>query len=381
MACIGPSVKFGSADGILNKGSAAAGAAVPAAVAAVSLCNPQGVLPPAGVTAAATLAARRTAYGATLAAGAALANVEFWDPVTAALITEGAFCCDALIYSADGLGMKTSGVTGASNVRAPSTFVPAFVGGDMSAATAASPGGMCPPSGNNILGLSEYASPTEKNLLEGQAFYAVIAPMQYTMQKTSTVVTTQANNAAKQKVCAETLTKMYKVNQTPATTATDGAACANPNGGAPGIDLAGATNCRGSDVNAINYPIWKVKIGSAVAGTGGIDYFVPNAYCYANACFEDFATVGLNSSFKGATKLAALVKSPDMSSNPTTAGTAPLATGACGRANKACAAPPTSWTGGAAEFALCPITNVAGGVTTCTTTQQEAQMGRLPSST
>merc|ERR1719181_757726 len=62
MACIGPSVKFGSADGILNKGSAAAGAAVPAAVAAVSLCNPQGVLPPAGVTAAATLAARRTAY-------------------------------------------------------------------------------------------------------------------------------------------------------------------------------------------------------------------------------------------------------------------------------------------------------------------------------
>merc|ERR1719181_1784396 len=326
MACIGPSVKFGSAAGIVNKGSAAGDDATAAAVAAVSLCNPQGVLPPTGVANAATLAARRTAYGATLAAGAALANVEFWDPVTAALITEGAFCCDALIYSADGLGMKTSGVTGASNVRAPSTFVPAFVGGDMSAATAASPGGMCPPSGNNILGLSEYASPTEKNLLEGQAFYAVIAPMQYTMQKTSTVVTTQANNAAKQKVCAETLTKMYKVNQTPATTVTDGAACANPNGGAPGIDLAGATNCRGSDVNAINYPIWKVKIGSAVAGTGGIDYFVPNAYCYANACFEDFATVGLNSSFKGATKLAALVKSPDMSSNPTTAGTAPLAT-------------------------------------------------------
>merc|ERR1712091_165706 len=290
------------------------------------------------------------------AVGAAVTNVEFWDPITAALITEGAFCCDALIYSADGLGMKTSGATGASNVRTPSTFVPAFVGGDMSAATAASPGGMCPPSGNNILGLSEYASPTEKNLLEGQAFYAVIAPMQYTMQK------------------------MSKVNQTPATTATDAAGCANPNGGAA-IDLAGATNCRGSDVNAINYPIWKVKIGSAVAGTGGIDYFVPNAYCYANACFEDFATVGLNSSFKGATKLAALVKSPDMSSNPTTAGTAPLATGACGRANKACAAPPTSWTGGAAEFALCPITNVAGGVTTCTTTQQEAQMGRLPSST
>jgi hypothetical protein len=389
MACIGPSVKFGgTADGILNKGATADNDAVANAQAAVSLCNPQGKLPPAGVTTATSLADRRTAYDANGAAGAALANVEFWDPITAALITEGAFCCDALIYSADGLGMKASGVAGASNVRAPSTFVPPFLGGDMSAVSAASPGGMCPPSGNNILGLSEYASPTEKNLLEGQAFFAVIAPMQYTMQKTSTVVTTQANNAAKQKVCAETLTKMYKVNQTPATTPTNTAGCANPNGAATPaadsgavIDLAGATNCRGSDVNAINYPIWKVKIGSAVAGTGGIDYFVPNAYCYANACLEDFATVGLNSSFKGATKLAALVKSPDMSSNPTTAGTAPLATGACGRANKACAAPPTSWTGGAAEFKKCPITNVAAGTTTCTTAQQEAQMGRLPSST
>merc|ERR1719331_874284 len=388
MACIGPSVKFGSATGILNKGSAADDAAAAAAKAAVSLCNPQGKLPPAGVAAAATLADRRLAYAANAAAGAALGEVEFWDPITAALITEGAFCCDALIYSADGLGMKASGVTGASNVRAPSTFVPPFVGGDMSAVASASPGGMCPVSGNNILGLSEYASPTEVNLLEGQAFYAVIAPMQYTMQKTSTVVTTQANNAAKQKVCAETLTKMYKVNQTPATTATNTAGCANPNGlatpaagSARVVDLTGPTNCRGSDVNAINYPIWKVKIGSAVAGTGGIDYFVPNAYCYANACFEDFATVGLNSSFKGATKLAALVKSPDMSSNPTTVGTAPLATGACGRANKACAAPPASWTGGAAEFVLCPITNVAAGTTTCTTAQQEAQMGRLPSST
>merc|ERR1711934_1044667 len=193
MACIGPSVKFGSATGILNKGSAADDAAAAAAKAAVSLCNPQGKLPPAGIAAAATLADRRLAYAANAAAGAALGEVEFWDPITAALITEGAFCCDALIYSADGLGMKASGVTGASNVRAPSTFVPPFVGGDMSAVASASPGGMCPVSGNNILGLSEYASPTEVNLLEGQAFYAVIAPMQYTMQKTSTVVTTQAN--------------------------------------------------------------------------------------------------------------------------------------------------------------------------------------------
>merc|ERR1712132_17651 len=107
----------------------------------------------------------------------------------------------------------------------------------------------------------------------------------------STVVTTQQSNAAKQRVCAETLTKMYKVNQTPATTATDAGGCENPNGGAAlAGGLSGLKNCRGSDVNAINYPIWKVKIGSAPAGT------------------------------------------------------APLATGACGRANKACAAPPASWT-------------------------------------
>merc|ERR1711934_731358 len=150
MACIGPSVKFGSATGILNKGSAADDAAAAAAKAAVSLCNPQGKLPPAGVAAAATLADRRLAYAANAAAGAALGEVEFWDPITAALITEGAFCCGALIYSADGLGMKASGVTGASNVRAPSTFVPPFVGGDMSAVASASPGGMCPVR-NNIL--------------------------------------------------------------------------------------------------------------------------------------------------------------------------------------------------------------------------------------
>merc|ERR1719181_2536872 len=96
----------GSAAGIVNKGSAAGDDATAAAVAAVSLCNPQGVLPPTGVANAATLTARRTAYAAN-AVGAAVTNVEFWDPITAALITEGAFCCDALIYSADGLGMKT----------------------------------------------------------------------------------------------------------------------------------------------------------------------------------------------------------------------------------------------------------------------------------
>merc|ERR1712072_581101 len=292
IACIGPTVKFAA---VVNTGNAAAnGAVVATHQQAVSLCNPQGLLPPAVVSAQAAVndrVAQYKAVGAGAASGAIRDQVEFWDPITAALLTEGAYCCDSQVYSAEGLGMVGSGVTGASNIRNPSTFVPPFVGGDMSgsttatALTAKSPGGMCPVSGNNILGLSAYASPTEANLLEGQAFYAVIAPMQYTMQKTSTVVTTQQSNAAKQRVCAETLTKMYKVNQTPATTATDAGGCENPNGGAAlAGGLSGVKNCRGSDVNAINYPIWKVKIGSAPAGTGGTDYFVPNGYCYANAC-------------------------------------------------------------------------------------------------
>ena len=116
---------------------------------------------------------------------------------------------------------------------------------------------------------------------------------------------------------------------------------------------------RGYRTIAIDYPMWKVKIGQTAAGSGGLDYFVPNGYCYANACFEDFADVGLTSAYKGKTKLAALVKSPDMSSNPTTVGTAPSATGACGRANKACAAAPTGWTGAAAVFEGCPNTTVS----------------------
>merc|ERR1712216_1057505 len=121
--------------------------------------------------------------------------------------------------------------------------------------------------GTDIVGVQGYASPTEVNLLEGQAFYAVMAPMQYTIQKTSTNTNTQSTNASKQKTSAE--------------------GCANPNGGTAIALSDAAANCRGSDVNAIDYPMWKVKIGQTAAGSGGLDYFVPNGYCYANACFED----------------------------------------------------------------------------------------------
>jgi hypothetical protein len=384
IACIGPTVTFsqalnnGAANGATNADATTRGLAK-----AVALCDPTGLLPPVTVSNVApdgtNGAARATAYGAVT--GARLSQFNYWDPVTASLLTNGAFCCNALIYGSDGLGRPaTSGAL-------PSAFVPPMSGGDMSGAT--SPGGMCPVSGTQIKGIQDGTSPTETNLLEGQAFYAVMAPMQYTMQTTSTTAQTQTSNAAKQKKCAETITKMMKVNQVAATTPTGPqaagtatATCANPNGGAAFSDLQiadASVTCRGSDTNALDYPLWKVKIGSSAAGTGGKDYFVPNGYCYANACFEDFVGVGLNAAFKGATKLGALVKSPDMSSNPTTQGTAPAATGACGRANKACAAAPSGWTGGAAEFKLCPITNLnAAGSTTCTTAQQEAQTGRIP---
>jgi hypothetical protein len=380
IACIGPTVTFSAA---INNGAVAADAVVPTLQKAVALCDPSGLVPPVAVDEVAPTgangAARAAAYAGTT--GARLSQFNFWDPVTASLLTRGGFCCNALIYGADGLGRPaTSGAL-------PSAFVPPMSGGDMSGAT--SPGGMCPVSGTQIKGVQDGTSPTEKNLLEGQAFYAVMAPMQYTMQTTSTTAQTQTSNAAKQKKCAETITKMMKVNQVAATTPTGPqaagtatATCANPNGGAAFSDLQiadASITCRGSDTNALDYPLWKVKIGSSAAGAGGKDYFVPNGYCYANACFEDFVGVGLNAAFKGATKLGALVKSPDMSSNPTTQGTAPAATGACGRANKACAAAPSGWTGGAAEFKLCPITNLnAAGSTTCTTAQQEAQTGRIP---
>jgi len=372
VACIGSTVQFA---GVVNNGAADGGTAVANAKHAMALCDPNGRLPPDEVLAATTLANRVAAYTVNTN-GVKVSITSVWDPVTAALLTNGAPCCAALIYGNEGLGISTSGAPAASLIKAPSTFVPPIVGGDMSAT--ASPGGMCPVSGTDIVGVQGYASPTEVNLLEGQAFYAVMAPMQYTIQKTSTNTNTQSTNASKQKTCAETLTKMMKVAQTPATTATNAAGCANPNGGTAIALSDAAANCRGSDVNAIDYPMWKVKIGQTAAGSGGLDYFVPNGYCYANACFEDFADVGLTSAYKGKTKLAALVKSPDMSSNPTTVGTAPSATGACGRANKACAAAPTGWTGAAAVFEGCPSTTVTGGNTACTTLQIEGQTGRIP---
>merc|ERR1712072_1070851 len=98
----------------------------------------------------------------------------------------------------------------------------------------------------------------------------------------------------------------------------------------------------GHSYSAINFPLWKVGIG---AGTTPNQYTVPNGYCYANACFGDFAKVGTQSTFKGAEKLGELVKGPNMALVKTDE--------ACGRANAACAAPPTAWNGAPAVMATC----------------------------
>merc|ERR1712216_298034 len=127
----------------------------------------------------------------------------------------------------------------------------------------------------------------------------------------------------------------------------------------------------GSLAGAISFPLWKVGIGGNVNYGGQTDYFVPSGYCYANACFEDFAEVGTQESFKGKTKLSALVKGPDMSSAPTSA-SAPSTS--CGRANAACGVAPSTWTGSPAEFKKCAITNINGaGETTCSSSQIQAQ--------
>merc|ERR1712072_828386 len=129
IARIGATVAFNE---VINNGNAAA-AVTAAAQKAVTLCNPQGKQPPATVTAATTKAARIAAYGA--ATGAIVTNLDFWDPITASLVTNGAFCCAALVYSADGLGRAPN-----AEVTAPSSFIPPMIGGDMSALTSASPG-------------------------------------------------------------------------------------------------------------------------------------------------------------------------------------------------------------------------------------------------
>merc|ERR1711959_382834 len=136
----------------------------------------------------------------TAAQGALIRTV--WDPIMAAQLTEGGFCCNAQYYSADGAG------------RAQPYFQP---GGATEAAV--SPGTMCPAHGSGdgktakVTANIGLENPALKEMLEGQAFYAALAPSQYNIPTTSTTATTQTARAKKQRICAEHITSMMKLNK------------------------------------------------------------------------------------------------------------------------------------------------------------------------
>merc|ERR1712224_853290 len=192
-----------------------------------------------------------------------------WDPVIAAQLTQGGMCCDALYYGEDGVGRPT--IEGVGPV---SEFEPPLAGGVMAAE---SPVGTMRPmhgSGNgystSTVGNVNQVNPKETLLLEGQAFYVSLAPSQYSLPLTSTTDETQTANEAKQKQCATQITSMMKMNKkekvaSDGTAPTFGATVAESTAGTPGKF--------GYSYSAIDFPLWKVGIGS----TDPVNqYIVPN---------------------------------------------------------------------------------------------------------
>merc|ERR1712224_977013 len=227
--------------------------------------------------------------GGVIQSGVKLNVQKFWDPITAAQTSGGAFCCAALYYGSDGLGR--GGATGITGVTKNKDFTPnPIVGAAMDAQTVT--GTMCSDGSSSTSvkqGLSAALNVKEKEFLEGQAFYSVVAPSMYVLPKVNSLQATQTANAAKQKTCAQTLTQMLKMNQVTKGTSTSSGVCKADARVAAGT--TGTTNaaCTGTGYSAVTYPLWPVKIGD---GTSPAEYVVPNGYCYANACLEDFAAVG-----------------------------------------------------------------------------------------
>merc|ERR1711886_10824 len=248
----------------------------------------------------------------------------------------GGMCCDALYYGNEGVGRPT--IEGVGPV---SDYEPPLAGGDMAAESPV--GTMCPMHGSgngystSTVGNVNQVNPSETLLLEGQAFYVSLAPSPYSLPLTSTTAETQTANEAKQKQCATHITSMMKMSK---------AVAVESSGTPPSFtateSTAGTPGKFGYSYSAIDFPLWKVGIGS----TDPVNlYIVPNGYCYANACFNDFAEVGTQPTFKGAEKLGELVQGPNMALVE--------ADEACGRANAACAAPPATWNGAPAVMAAC----------------------------
>merc|ERR1712094_102874 len=162
------------------------------------------------------IAANEAVTAAAARSGVKLNFQKFWDPVTAAQASGGAFCCDAMYYGKDGIGRGTVGADPPIvGVTKNENFKPVpFVGATMNLQV--SPGGVCTdgkPTTSVKEGLSEAVNVKQEEFLEGQAFYACVAPSQYVLPKVNSVAVTQTANAAKQKTCAQTLTKMLKLNQ------------------------------------------------------------------------------------------------------------------------------------------------------------------------
>merc|ERR1712224_537800 len=367
----------------------------------VALCDPNGIKPeniagvvgPAGADLVLPIPAPTQTYAQNKLwySGAAGANAagglrngvrlniqKFWDPITAAQASGGAFCCDALYYGNEGLGRGSVGADPPIvEVTKNADFKPIpLVGGQMDLQVV--PGGVCTdgkPTTSVKEGLSAAVNVEQEEFLEGQAFYACLAPSQYVLPKVNSAAVTQTANAAKQKKCAQTLTKMLKMNQVSAGTKPSDAKCkadALVTATTANQALAAGAACTGTFERAVEYPLWLVGIGGS---TTPAPYAVSNGYCYANACLEDFAAVGTATAFKGVQKLSTLQSSPDMASNPTTE------TNACGRANAACVAPPSTWNGGEAIFTKCTKTTTVLGATTinCSDAELKGQLGMLPS--
>merc|ERR1711959_446882 len=183
----------------------------------------------------------------------------------------GGFCCAALYYGPDGTGRAqpyfaapgaaVNTITGqsAATVRPAGTgllsaFVPPLSGGDMTSAV--SPGTMCPAHGSGNgktektvanIGLD---NPALKELLEGQAFYAALAPSQYDIPTTSTTAATQTANAKKQRMCAEHITSMMKLNKVAASTPTGTAQTNAP-------EAAASASVFKYSYSAVEFPLWK----------------------------------------------------------------------------------------------------------------------------
>merc|ERR1739848_889162 len=94
------------------------------------------------------------------------------------------------------------------------------------------PGGVCTdgkPTTSVKEGLSAAVNVEQEEFLEGQAFYACLAPSQYVLPKVNSVAVTQTANAAKQKKCVQTLSTLQSSPDMASNPTTETNACGRAN--------------------------------------------------------------------------------------------------------------------------------------------------------